>query len=138
MNKQDDISFCLSLIGKPWVSGAAGPEAFDCWGLLRHVLLERRGLSLCPYSGVKETGLADMMKTATSEAAYRWKRLNGPEHLCGVAMSHGRRIEHVGLWLEEAGGGILHSHESAGVVFQSQSSIRNTGFQNFMFYQFRP
>lgn len=136
--KSEDISFCLSLIGKPWVSGASGPEAFDCWGLLRHVLKERRGFQLSQYGGVKETGLSEMLKTATSEAAYRWRRIVQPVHLCGVGMSRGKRIEHVGLWLDEANGGVLHSHEGAGVVFQSQSSIRQTGFQNFMFYNFRP
>lgn len=134
----EDISFCLGLIGKPWVSGASGPDAFDCWGLLRHVLRERRGLTLCPYGGVKEIGLASMLKTATREAQARWYPLASPEHLCGVGMSRGRRIEHVGLWLDEAGGGVLHCHEGAGVVFQSTASIRLTGFQNFMFYQFRP
>ncbi len=24
-------------VGKPWVRGAQGPEAWDCWGLVRHV-----------------------------------------------------------------------------------------------------
>lgn len=136
--KSEDISFCLQLIGKPWVSGANGPEAFDCWGLLRHVLRERQGLELCPYGGVKETGLADMLRTAQAETAAHWVPIGQPEHLCGVGMSRGKRIEHVGIWLDEGAGGILHSHEGAGVVFQSQASIRTTGFQNFSFYQFRP
>jgi cell wall-associated NlpC family hydrolase len=133
-----DISFCLFLIGKPWVSGASGPEAFDCWGLLRHVLRERRGIELCPYGGVKETGLAGMIRNAEAEAQERWELIATPVHLCCVAMARGRRIEHVGLWLDEGAGGVLHSHEGAGVVFQSPASIRNTGFQNFTFYQFRP
>ena len=25
------------LIGLPWVAGARGPEAYDCWGLVRLV-----------------------------------------------------------------------------------------------------
>jgi hypothetical protein len=134
----DDISFCLSLIGKPWVSGASGPEAFDCWGLLRHVYQARRGVTLCPFAGVRETGLIGMMKNAKAEAATHWQEITRPEHLCCVGMSRGRRVEHVGLWLEDGNGGVLHSHEGAGVVFQSVASIRNTGFQNFIFYKFRP
>lgn len=137
--KSEDISFCLDLIGKPWVSGTSGPDEFDCWGLLRYILRERRGYELCAYSGVKETGILEMMKTAQSEAAYRWRKLTSPEHFCGVAMSHGRRIEHVGLWIDDGeAGGILHSQEKSGVVYQTQQSIRQSGMRNFIFYRFRP
>lgn len=136
--KKDDISFCLSLIGKPWASGACGPDAFNCWGLVRHVLKARRGLDLIPYNDVTESNLALVMRTATREAAARWEKIVEPVHFCVVAMSRGIHVEHVGLWIDEAGGGVLHSYESAGVVFQTTTSIRNTGFQNFTFYQLRP
>lgn len=133
----EDISFCLGLIGKPWVSGACGPDAFDCWGLLRHVLAARRGITLCPHAGVDESGLAGMLRTAEDECAAHWERIDQPAHLCGVAMGRGRRIEHVGIWLEEGGGGILHSYCGGGVVFERQANIRARGFQTFIFYNFK-
>jgi cell wall-associated NlpC family hydrolase len=132
----NDISFCLALIGKPWISGAGGPDSFDCWGLLRFVLRELRGVTLSEYGGVRETGLARMLRTASIELP-NWEALAKPVHLCGVAMSSGRRIEHVGLWIADGNGGILHCHESAGVVFQSVAGIRQTGFQNITYYQLR-
>lgn len=135
--KSDDISFCLSLIGKPWASGACGPDAFDCWGLLRHVLKERRGLTLPQYQGVDELGAEGMVKTAEAEAL-RWEPLAEPAHLCAVAMSRNRRISHVGLWLDEAGGGVFHSFRGGGVVFQPVATIRQSGIQTFKYYQFRP
>src|SRR6187399_3217256 len=30
------------LIGKPWRLGARGPDAYDCWGLVREVLQRMR------------------------------------------------------------------------------------------------
>ena len=120
------------------MSGACGPDAFNCWGLVRHVLKERRGLDLVPYNDVTESNLGLVMRTATREAAARWERIDNPTHFCVVAMSRGVHVEHVGLWIDEAGGGVLHSYEAAGVVFQSMLSIRGTGFQNFSFYQLRP
>jgi hypothetical protein len=135
--KSDDISFCLSLIGKPWVSGACGPDAFDCWGLLRHVLNHRRGFALPQYQGIDEIGPEGMMKTAEAEAL-RWERLATPEHFACVAMARNARISHVGLWLDEAGGGVFHSFRGGGVVFQSIATVRQNGMQNFRYYKFRP
>lgn len=136
--KAADIQFCAALIGKPWVSGAAGPDAFDCWGLLRYVLRERRGIEIASYAGVKETGLAAMVRTASIECSNKWEHILTPEHFCGVAISRGRAIEHVGIWLDEGNGGILHCYESFGVVFQTTNTIRATGFQNFTFYKLKP
>jgi cell wall-associated NlpC family hydrolase len=131
---EEDTDFCFQLIGKPWVSGASGPDSFDCWGLLRYVLQERRGVSLAAYAGVTQSGLIQMVKNAETEAKAHWSKISSPLHLCGVGMSRNKRIEHVGLWL--GNGGILHCHEGGGVVFQSRASIRQTGFQNFTYYQF--
>lgn len=135
--KTDDISFCLALIGKPWVSGACGPAAFDCWGLLRHTFQERRGITLPQFSGVDETGLAEMVKTAEAEALTHWDELATPEDFCVVCMSRNSRISHVGLWLDVDGGGVFHSFKGGGVVFQPIATIRQSGFQLFKYYKKR-
>ena len=119
------------------MSGAAGPVSFDCWGLVCHVLKHRRGLELTPYGGVKETGLLMMMRAADHEVKSHWEQIVFPVHFCVVAMSRGSRAEHVGIWVDEGGGGILHSCEGSGVVFQTTTTIRNTGSQNFTFYKLR-
>jgi hypothetical protein len=135
--KSNDISFCLSVIGKPWVSGACGPDAFDCWGLIKYIYLIQRGILLCPFAGVKESGLLGMMKTAQAEAMTHWRELAKPEHFACVGMGRGRRVEHVGLWLDEGNGGILHTQEGVGVTFQSMAAIRQSGMQHFTFYQLK-
>lgn len=30
------LALAASLVGLPWQAGAAGPQAFNCWGLVRH------------------------------------------------------------------------------------------------------
>lgn len=133
-----DISFCLSLIGKPWVSGACGPEAFDCWGLVRYIFSKQRGIALPEYPGVSESGRLAMVKNAQAEVAAHWSPVPSPSHLDVVGMSEGSKVHHCGLWLAEGSGGILHSFQGGGVVFQSMASVRQSGLQNFTFYQFRP
>lgn len=36
--------WALALLGKPWRAGANGPDAFDCWGLVRYVFAEQKGI----------------------------------------------------------------------------------------------
>ena len=133
----EDISFCASLIGKPWVSGASGPDAFDCWGLLRFVYAARRGFTLPAFEGVKTLGLSGVVKTAKQQVA-EWERLESPVHFAAVGISENRAIHHVGIWLDEAGGGILHTFQGGGVVFQRPAAIRSKGMQNFTFYNRKP
>lgn len=133
----EDISFCASLIGKPWVSGASGPDAFDCWGLLRFVFAARRGFLLPAFEGLGTLGLAGVMKTAKAQAA-EWERIESPVHFAAVGISENRAIHHVGIWLDEAGGGILHSFQGGGVVFQTQAAMRSKGMQHFNFYNRKP
>lgn len=132
----EDITFCAGLIGKPWVSGASGPEAFDCWGLLRFIFAARRGLELPAFEGVKTLGLAGVVKAARTEAA-TWEEISTPVHFAAVGISENRAIHHVGLWLDEAGGGVLHAFQGGGVVFQTLSALRARGMQHFTFYKHR-
>lgn len=133
-----EIQFCAGLIGKPWVSGACGPDAFDCWGLVCYIYKIRRGVDLTPYPGVKESGLIQSLRNAEREALRAWEVSPVPVHFGAVGMSKGERVEHVGLWLECGGGMILHANEKSGVVCQSMGSIRTTGIQKFIFYKLKP
>jgi hypothetical protein len=43
--------FINHAIGKPWVSRATGPQAYDCWGLVIASFLEIEGLELPIVNG---------------------------------------------------------------------------------------
>lgn len=132
-----DISFCLGLIGKPWVSGANGPAAFDCWGLLQHAFRERRGVNLQGFAGLDVTGQAWATRELAKEFA-GWDEIPAPVHFCAVGMSEGRAVHHVGIWLADGGGGVFHSQRGAGVAFQTIPALRRNGIQNISFYQLKP
>ena len=36
-------------VGKPFVDGARGPDAYDCWGLVAAIYLEEYGITLPEY-----------------------------------------------------------------------------------------
>ena len=135
--KDEDTSFALSLIGKPWVSGASGPDSFNCWGLVRYCFAERKGIILPQFSGIDEVSLSKLVRTAESQALEHWEEILKPEHFAVVGMSTNLRISHVGLWLDIDGGGIFHSSSGSGVVFQSIQTIRQNGIQLFKFYKKR-
>lgn len=40
-----------SVLGKPWVKYAAGPDSFDCWGIVRHYYRNVHGISLPNHIG---------------------------------------------------------------------------------------
>lgn len=131
------VTFCESLIGLPWVSGARGPLEFDCWGLLVHVYWEILGIELPLYPNVdaKDTLKVTRLFVAGAE---QWEKIPEPEAFCAVGMSANLRMTHVGLWLPIDNGGILHASDNRNVVFQSIQSIRMSGLSNLTFYKFQP
>lgn len=132
---EEDTSFCTDLIGRPWKSGANGPKAFDCWGLLRYVYLERRAVALPFFEGIESMGVLRVVKEIEKATFRSWNKIAEPEHFCAVGLSASRRIHHVGIWLNVDQGGVLHCSENSGVVFQGRLSMRAIGMQNLTFYQ---
>ncbi len=121
------------LIGKPWKSGARGPLEFDCWGLVRWVYRERLGVILPALPGLDAKDVGAVARSFV-EIAPSWLEIPRPENLCAVAMSTGKRIHHVGVWLDE-GRGVLHAMEKSCVVFQNLQSLRAAGFQTIRYYK---
>lgn len=128
-------AYCLSLLGKPWVSGARGPEAFDCWGLLVAVYAACKGVTLPCYPGIEEVGAVSVARMLEN-GIQAWRPLGEPENLCGVGLSAGKHIHHVGLWLDLDGGGVLHCASGRGVTFQNPASLRNNGLSCLTFYAY--
>lgn len=125
--------YSLSLLGRPWLSGARGPDAFDCWGLLVEVY-RKGGIALPLYPNIDAKNTLAVARKV-SEGVSEWTQLAEPEHLCAVGLSAGRHIHHVGLWLATEGGGVLHSASGRGVTFQSIMSLRGIGLTNLTFYR---
>lgn len=97
------------LIGRPWRSGARGPEAFDCWGLVL-VLAERSGLPVPPDWSSRDMTRAQQRSLMVDESRARTVRLDGPRD---GAIAYSERAAHAGFVLY---GRVIHVTRAAGVV----------------------
>lgn len=119
-------------IGLPWVAGGRGPDAFDCWGLLRYLQREHFGRGLPEIPEFGDTARA-MYQVQMSSGA--WEIVAQPEHGAGVLM-RGGDDPHVGVWLDCEGGGVLHAMERVGVIWTPYRSLRLIGFSRLKYYRF--
>lgn len=116
--------FFRSVIGHPWASGAEGPEAFDCWGLVRAFYREVRGVTLAVVDVDATRAISVAHAFTGHEALGAWEKIEHPADGSAVLMARGRTPNHVGLWL---GGGILHSMQGAGVIYTTPLMLRHAG-----------
>jgi len=46
------MTWATKYIGLPFAEGGRGPDAYDCWGLVRQVLLTERGVEVEPFADI--------------------------------------------------------------------------------------
>lgn len=94
-----DKHWAARYIGLPWALGALGPNAFDCWGLVRHVELQHFGRALPPLGA----GMNIVTQGWESPAA-------GVYAAGDIVEMRSARGPHVGIWIEaDRRAGVLHS-----------------------------
>lgn len=129
------LHWAYQYIGTPWVNGAQGPDAFDCWSFFRHVQREQFGIEVPEYA----IDANDFKKTATefanSTERAAWLPAIVPSLGCAVLMAHCKFPSHVGVWLDADGGGVLHCVRGEGVVFSTLAHLKNSGWGRVEYYQ---
>ena len=132
--KVDELT---GLIGLPWVVGAAGPDAFDCWGLFVTVQRQCFGRDL-PQNPVDATNLRAVLDAFKGHPErQRWQLVNQPTEGDAVLMGQSRYPVHIGVWLDIDGGGVLHAVRHAGVAFQTLAALDAHGWRIEGFYRFK-
>lgn len=116
-------------IGRPWASGANGPDSFDCWGLVREVERDHFGREL-PDAPDRQA-LIDTAREVLGAQA--WVRTIAPIEGDGVIMRMGPQV-HVGVYLEADGGGVLHAVEGVGVVFTARDQLAVRGWRRVEYW----
>lgn len=136
MNKNE---FLESLIGTPYKIGATGPDAFDCYGLARHVQIHLAGrkmplLEIAPLKTRQQTELL----------------LKHPERLLWgeVLESQAREFDlvlmgnvagrdfHLGtVIVPSTAKQVLHISQYAGVVVDDIPTLKATGFNYLRFFR---
>lgn len=107
--------------GLPYRAGADGPDAFDCWGLVRHVFRHRFGIEFPPVI-VGDDG-ADNVKAIKQSARVSGMRplpAGTPPAEGDIVIMRSRVRLHCGVALELAGRVcVLHAAHECGVVRQN-------------------
>jgi cell wall-associated NlpC family hydrolase len=105
-------------IGAPYVAGAAGPAAFDCWGLVRAVVALRHGIDLAHSvrpGAARALGWRPVHGPAADGDVVSLRAPDGQRHV-GVAVLRGRRLV------------LLHAIRSRGVCCQPIDELPACGY----------
>lgn len=122
--------FFQSVIGRPYRLGAAGPDEFDCWGLVRHYYRALRGIALPVVDAERTLAIARAFNGDPERA--NWLEVERPAEGDAVLMGQAKRAHHVGLWL---GGGVLHAVDGAGVIYTKAAMLRLGGWNVIGYYR---
>jgi cell wall-associated NlpC family hydrolase len=117
-------------IGDPWVAGE-----HDCWAFARRVWREQFGWHV-PAVDVDALNQHAISRAITQHPERsHWQRLDDPQEGAGVLMGKSDRAAHVGIWTEADGGGVVHCVEGIGVVFNTLSSLQQSGWRVLGWYR---
>ena len=100
----------LAQLGKPYVFGTAGPDSFDCSGLMKYAY-EQEDVILAHHT---QAVAADDSYATISEPA----DLRRGDLVYFDTIANSTEIDHVGLWL--GNGSFVHASSSAGEVIISE------------------
>ncbi|WP_321504037.1 hypothetical protein [Breoghania sp.] len=128
-----DLAAIQALIGTPYDIANRAPR-LNCWGCFVVVQgLLGRALDAIRIEGAGAAELARMIASHNERA--RWREIAGPVHGCGVLMGRSRAPIHIGTWLDIDGGGVIHAHDPAGVVFERLPDIKAAGWRHVTFHE---
>lgn len=89
-------------VGAPFEDGGRGPDSYDCWGLLRAVYSDVRGVTLPTYGEVSSRDLLKIARAIDAGKDEGWEACE-PAPMVAVLMRSGRggpRIVHVGVMVD--------------------------------------
>lgn len=128
----DRLTFLEGLIGRPYRIGATGPDAFDCYGLARHIQAELYAVAMPALPFVAATTRAQAEAMLGHAERENWREISEIEARDGDLVLMGnviRRDFHLGTFVvPETAGMVLHVDRLAGVIADDLPSLRSIGF----------
>ncbi len=122
-------------VSKPWVKGARGPDAYDCFGLFLDAYRTVKGIELPDLAEMSL--VAERRLIGYSKGNDAWNRIDEPsEELDAVLLGRGTVAHHIGLWTQADGGLVIHCASGSGVLAQTLDQIRNGGYKIIEFYRY--
>tara|TARA_R110001583_G_scaffold34551_1_gene115855 strand:- start:10781 stop:11167 length:387 start_codon:yes stop_codon:yes gene_type:complete len=110
---------------------------FNCWALVREIYAAERGQDL-PLVPVDPDQYRDLLHAFAKHPAHGLFEPCAAEYLAVAALSrHGVGVDHVGVWLPDDGGVILHNDRHTGVIAQPPAQMQREGWQVLGYYRLR-
>lgn len=123
------------LFGVPYAYGGRDMFGFDCWGLVWFVYTTIFGVDLPNHPSHKDE--ADKIRRFQAHMdSGEWEEVDKPEHRAVVALGRGRRVGHVGVWVEIDDGICLHVQNGQHVVGHTVQQLKHHGFNIIRFFRF--
>lgn len=135
-NLIDNNHWVMNYFGKPWVSGAQGPDAYDCFALVRAVQRDVFGIDM-PIIMVDALN-ADVVKKTFSDTSHyaTWRQVDVPqEGDCVITKSSPDSPEHVGIWVDIDDGRILQCVFGSGVVLPNVAATKQLIGQHLEYWR---
>lgn len=131
-------SILSNLVGKPYESGAHGPDKFDCWGLIVYIYKELLDIELPEYAGFEsKKKYPGKMRREIFKADSDWQIIDKPEPYCVIAMSRTKTINHVGIWIPINHGICFHAVEGESVLGETMQRLKMSGFGKMLFLRYK-
>jgi cell wall-associated NlpC family hydrolase len=132
----DRLARLAALLGRPYVVGANGPDAFDCYGLASYVLRDVYGEHLPAVERRTNEPRATARAILAHPDRARWTRVPEPTDGALVLMGNvdGRDI-HLGVAVADGRQMlVLHTDEPSGVIADDMMGLAVRGFNNIKFF----
>jgi cell wall-associated NlpC family hydrolase len=135
-------AFFNSILGKPWVANAKGPDAYDCYHLTQYIQRTLYNREMPDVQVPNEPSWGQIIEMIeTHPERQRWQEV--PNSMFNmvkakdgalVAMAASQRAAHIGVWLapEQL---VVHTDKPDGVVFQDLQTLKVCGWQRIRFYE---
>ena len=121
----------IPYLGLPWVFGQR-----DCWCFFRELSKKYYNRDV-PAVDVDLHNLRDIMQKIDREKKAHWIQIKEPIDGCAVLMQRNKMPVHIGMWLENDGGKVLHCAQGIGVVFQRLQDLKFDGWSQFTYWELK-
>ena len=136
MNEEQKIHWANDYIGLPWEKGAEGPDTYDCYGLLRVVQRRYYDVEMPRLVEVDRGSILAVVRAIRRNPENKlWEAIAAPCDGCLVKMHKQDNPDHIGVWLDTDGGGVLHCCQAYGVGFDSFFDLSIMGWRGITYHR---
>lgn len=109
------LHWSAGYVGTVYLDKDLGAAGCHCWGLLRLVYRQEKGIELPGHEDVSPDDARDIDEIVHGEiSAGRWQRMDRPQEFDGALFRRGRHDSHMGIMIDRRY--MLHSDREAGAA----------------------